>query len=180
MKLHAHPRHQPFGIIVLGALILFAAPLPAEESPALSFYSEFDSAVSLKLGAEYSFSDEWGIRGSIGAIVIAPLQQSYAIVGVRHLRKPDSALQLDLEMGLIQAQIFNLFEPIADMNPYTDTVGAYWLPGVGVSVGIRTKRGHLFALRAGGGYRFGFDLGKFQQEAAWDLALEYGYKPLRR
>jgi hypothetical protein len=148
--------------------LLGATALAAEDRSSWSFHSELDLYLSLKAGAEYQFSDHFGIRGSLGACIISPAQFSYTLIGISHLSKPDSGLQFDIQYGLIQA----IFDVIDADNRY-----AYWVPGVCAAIGYRSPRGHRFAMRAGGGIGLGYDLGAWRAPNLMpNLALEYGWR----
>jgi hypothetical protein len=164
---------------ILATIIIFAPSLSAEEQHRWSFHSEMDLYLGLKVGAEYRISDDWGLRGSIGACVISPLMTTYTLVGVKHLRGPESPLQLDLQFGLIQA-IFNVLEPAVDLDPTIDTASAYWVPGAGASIGYRFDSGRVLAVRVGAGCLFGYDLERWQGPSFQpNIAIEYDVRPRR-
>lgn len=157
-------------------LALASRPIAAEHSP-WSFHSELDLFLGLKAGAEYSFSDSFGLRGTLGFCLISPLQVSYTLVGVSHLRPRESGLQIDLEYGLIQA-IFDVLEPVVDLVPNNDNTYAYWSPGACAAIGWRFRRGQVLSLRAGAGALFGYDLGAWTGPSFHpNIALQYDFKP---
>jgi hypothetical protein len=166
-------------LLALALAVISLQSLFAQSPKPWSFHSELDLFLGLKAGAEYRISDDWGIRGCVGAVVISPLTTAYSIVGVRHLREPESPLQLDLQFGLVQDQ-FNVLEPVFDLDPKISGASSYWGPGACVSIGYRAGAGHVFSFRAGAGLRFGYDLGSWQgPEFMPNIALEYGFRPTR-
>lgn len=163
---------------ILSAFLLVLIFLPSlsaqeeEETERWSFHSEFDLFLALKAGAEYRFSDLFGLRGAAGLCLINPTQISYTIIGIGHLAKPTSAFQCDIHAGLIQA----IFIPY---DPEQEGLITYWIPGLCVALGFRSKGGHTFRLRAGAGVGLGYDLGEWQEPSFMpNLAVEYGF-PLR-
>jgi hypothetical protein len=148
----------------------------AKHSP-WSLHAELDLFLGLRAGAEYSFTDALGLRGSFGACLISPLKMSYTLVGVSHLMPRRKTLQLDLEYGLVYAD-FNVLEPVLDLDPKIDWPSAYWMPGASLSIGCRTRGGNVFSFRAGGGYLFGYDMNMWVKPTVMPLiALQYDYKP---
>jgi len=171
----------PVAAVFLSFLLVLALPAAAAEPRGrnpenpFSFHSEIDLYLGLKAGAEYHFSEFWGLRGAAGFCVISPLQASYALVGVRHLLPSENSLQLDIQMGLIQC-IFNVLEPFVDLDPVIDQAYAYWVPGICASVGYRGPSGHSVSVRLGGGLIVGYDLGQWQgPNLHLNIALEYGH-----
>jgi hypothetical protein len=163
--------------LILALAALGPSPAGAEEPGPWSFRSELDLYLGLKAGAEYRLSDSLGVRGTLGICAISPLQTTYTLVGVRHFRGPESGLQLDLEFGLIQA-IFNVLEPIVDLDPKIDSAYYYWIPGACASIGYLSRAGHSFAIRAGAGLCLNYDLGRWQRPSFLpNLAIEYGFSP---
>ncbi|MFA6506032.1 MAG: hypothetical protein WCT14_08035 [Treponemataceae bacterium] len=156
---------------------LFIMTAAAQEKKPWSFHAEIDVFLGLKAGAEYRVSDFFGVRGSLGACLISPLMTTYTLVGVWHLRERTSPLQLNFEAGLIQG-IFNVLEPMIDIDPAINWASAYWVPGGAASIGYRTRGGHIFSLRAGGGVIFGYDINTWQGPTFQpNIAIEYDFKP---
>jgi hypothetical protein len=173
--------HCPTLLLLMLSFAAWAPPVSAAspEEGGFSFHAEVDLYLGIKAGAEYWFSDGWGLRGTAGICAISPLQASYTFVGIRRLLPPDSPVLLDLQFGLIQA-ILNLLEPSIDLDPAIDWVCAYWVPGVCISLGLRRPGGRAFAIRLGGGVIFGYDMGRWQNVSFQpNVALEYGHRPLR-
>lgn len=156
------------------ALLGAAAPaLPAQGAGTWSLHAEFDLFLGLKAGVEYRVTDSLGLRASLGACVISPLQFTYTLVAVQHFFAPDDPFQLDAEVGLIQATC-DFLEPLVDLDPSSANVFAYWVPGAAVVAGFCPAAGQRIALRAGCGAIFGFDLGAWQGPKVHpNLALEY-------
>jgi hypothetical protein len=164
-------------LCVIAAFALSVTAAQAEESSRWSFHAELDLFLGLKAGAEYRLSDSIGLRASLGTTLISPLMGSYTLVGIWHLKGRESPLQLDLQAGLIQAT-FNVLEPILDWDPDINWASAYWVPGLAASIGYRTRAGHVFALRAGCGCIFGYDIGVWRGPSFHpNLAIEYDFKP---
>lgn len=171
------------GLLAIAAFVIALAivgppaALGAERSP-WSFHSELDLFLGLRAGAEYSFSEGFGARATLGACLISPLKISYTLVGVSHLLPRTKALQLDLEYGLVYAD-FNVLEPVLDLDPKISWTSAYWMPGAGLAIGFRTRGGHVFSVRFGGGYMFGYDFGDEWQKPQLlpNIALQYDFKP---
>lgn len=150
-------------------LILSSLSLRGEEVSKWGFHSELDLYLGLKAGFEYRISDHFGFRGSLGACLINPSQFSYTLIGIAHVMKPEKTFQLDLQCGLIQANL-NFLDPELE-EPYS-----YWIPGICAAVGFRTSEGHHFGIRGGAGISFGYDLGMWQNPSVMpNLAIEYGY-----
>ncbi len=157
-------------IIIVVILFVFSgsAAFAAEAPCPWSFQSEFDLYLSLKAGAEYRFSDHFGIRGTLGACVISPTQFSWTLAGVDHFLGPASRFQLDLHLGLIE-DIIDVLGPL----PST-----YLVPGACLSFGYLSPSGHGIAIRVGAGVTIGYDLGAWQKPGFLpDLALEYSWRP---
>jgi hypothetical protein len=157
-----------FIVIVLLSAFVGVAALPGQSRTTWSFHSELDMFLALKVGAEYQFSDSFGMRGTLGVCVIEPAQISYTLVGISHFRKQENKCQLDLQYGLVQA----LFTIEPENNPYT-----YWVPDACISLGYRFASGHQVGIRAGVGVLFGYDLGAWQGPAFQpNLAAEYSWR----
>jgi hypothetical protein len=157
-----------FGLILMALCALGAG---AEGTSPWAFHSEVDLFLSMKVGAEYLVSDDFGIRGSLGACIISPTQISYTLVAISHFMPPARPLQVDLQYGLIQA----VFDAMPKDNPYT-----YWVPGACVSFGYRSPRGHGFAVRGGAGALFGYDLGAWRGPFLQpNIGLEYSWRRLQ-
>ena len=166
------------------ALFFLFAPSPigaesAQTEATWSFHSEVDLFLGLKAGAEYRLSEHWGLGGSLGLCLISPLQTTYTLLGIDHLCPREGPFQFDLEFGLIQA-IFNVLEPLVDIDPDIDWASAYWVPGAALSVGYRSPGGHIFAIRLGAGIIFGYDIGSWRKPSFHpNFALTYDYRPSR-
>jgi hypothetical protein len=157
-----------FIVIVLLSAFVGVTAFPGQSRTTWSFHTELDMFLALKAGAEYQFSDSFGIRGTLGTCVIAPAQISYTLVGVSHFRKPENEFQLDLQFGLVQA----VFTIVSANNPYT-----YWVPGACISLGYRFASRHQVGIRAGAGVLFGYDLGAWRGPAFQpNLAVEYSWR----
>lgn len=165
-------------IALLGPVSLLADEAIAEpESSPWNFHAELDLFLGLKAGVEYRVTEKLGLRASFGATLISPLMESYTLVGIWHLRERRSPLQLDLQAGLIQAT-FNVLEPSLDWDPKIDWASAYWVPGLAASIGYRSRAGHVFALRAGCGLLFGYDIGAWRGPSFHpNVAIEYDFRP---
>ena len=158
------------------ALAVVPGALGAQARSPWALHVELDMYLSLKVGVEYRFSDLIGVRGSVGACIIAPTQLSYTLVGVAHLRGQSAGLQVDLQAGLIQA-VADLISPSLPQPGDVTQPYAYWVPGLAVSLGWGWPSGHGVAIRAGGGVGFGYDLGAWQgPELMPNLALEYAWR----
>jgi len=157
-----------FVVIVLLLSCIGIFDLPGQSQTTWSFHMDLDMFLALKVGAEYMFSDSFGIRGTLGVCIIEPTQISYTLVVINHFRAPDSRFQLDLQYGLIQA----LFNIAPASNPYT-----YWVPGVCIGLGYRFSSGHQIGIRAGAGVLFGYDLGVWQgPDIQPNVAVEYSWR----
>lgn len=164
-------------LCTLALSLLGSGALCGQERASWSLHAELDLYLGLKVGAEYHISDYFGIRGSLGLCLLSPTQISYTLVGVGHLRGPADGLQVDLEAGLVQA-VFDVLEPVLDLghDGYTYPT-TYWMPGVCVALGYRSKSGHRVALRGGATVGFGYDRAAWQgPDLMPNLAVEYGYR----
>ena len=168
--------------LALALALAGLSPLCAEEAPqspaakpsAWNFHSELDLYMGLKAGAEYRFNDSLGLRGSVGVCLINMLITSYSLVGIEHFLAPKSRLQLDLQFGLIQAT-FNGLELLVYSDPQTRV---HWISGACAAIGYRTKGGHVFSVRAGGGCDFGYDNETWLKPSFMpNIGIEYDFKP---
>jgi len=146
--------------------------LYAEEYPRWDFHSELDLYLGLKAGTECRISDHFGIRGSFGFCLINPPMFSYTLIWIGHIMKPSDVFQLDLQIGLTQANL-NVFDPELEYPCF------YWIPGACVAAGFSIPGGHTFRLRGGVGIAFGHDLGEWRTPSIMpNAAIEYGF-PVR-
>ncbi len=160
---------------VLLFALLGSGPLFAGSWSPWSFQSELDLYLGVKAGAEYQFSDLFGVRGTAGVCIISPTQISYTLVGVAHLLTPESQFQCEIQFGLVQC-IFDVLGQYVYSIPSLQNAYTYWMPGVCVGLGYHSPSGHGIALRLGGGVRFGYDLGAWQgPQLGPDLAVEYSF-----
>jgi hypothetical protein len=150
-------------------MISGTAALSAQEGSPWSVHARLDVfAFSVKAGAEYGFTDQFGLSGSLGVCVINPLFIIYALTGVSHLMPPDRGLQVDVEYGLVQASL---------MVIETDNPSAYWVTGACITVGYRFPGGHQISLRTEAGAMFGYDLGAWRGPLFMpNLGLEYSWR----
>ena len=156
-------------ILIILLIFFLVQGIFAEPAGSWEFHAEMDMYLSIKAGAEYHFTDTFGLRGSLGFLVIGPSQISYTLVGIHHLMPAEKSFQMDLQYGLIQA-VFDVIAP--ETVPYS-----YWIIGACAAFGYRGHRGHCFRLRAGGGVSIGYDMGKWQSLFLMpNIALEYGYR----
>jgi hypothetical protein len=153
---------------VLAALCGMLPAAAGAQSP-WSVHGRVDAfAFSLKAGAEYGFTDRFGLSGSIGVCVINPLMLTYAATGVSHLMPPDRGLQVDVEYGLMEADLNGL----GTANP-----SAYWVPGAGVTCGYRFPGGHQVSLRVEAGALLGYDLGAWRNASFMPgIGIEYSWR----
>jgi hypothetical protein len=175
-------------VLVLSLVLCALAPAQAEDAPASatmsrtaasrwSFHSELDLFLGLRAGAEYAFSDSFGLRSTLGACLISPLKDSYSLVGISHFRPREAPYQLDLEYGLIYAD-FNALEMVFNLDPDINWPIFYWMPGASASVGYRLKGGSALSLRVGAGPLLGIEDGKWVRVSFMPMiGLQYDYKP---
>jgi hypothetical protein len=163
--------------IVLAVLVLSPAVLSAQAG-VWSFQSDLDLYLGLRAGAEYQFSNEIGIRGTVGLCLISPTQVSSTLVGVWHIMPPDNGLQLDVEAGLILCN-FDFLNQYVYTVPSMQNPFIYFVPGLCASVGYRWPSGHQIALRAGAGMTIGYDLGAWGNPSFLpDVTLEYSWRAM--
>jgi len=150
-------------------------PVGADSEEWWEFHSELDMLIWLKAGAEYRFTDHFGLRGSLGACLIGPSQICYACVGISHLKPVENPFQLDIQYGLIQA-VLDVISPLVN-NGTVDSPYYYWVPGACICVSYLTEKGHRFGIRAGGGVGLGYEDGVWRDDPFFlpNVALEYGY-----
>ena len=157
-------------LVLCVSCFTLAADEVEESNHPWAFHSEFGLYLDLKAGAEYRFSDLFGVRGSLGVCLLSPLEHfAYNLVGVFHLMEPAKPFQLDIQAGLIYA---NVVLPGSESAYYS----IYWNTGACVAVGYRSPKGHVFRFRAGGGLAFGHDLGEWQEPQFMpNIGIEYDY-----
>jgi len=158
-----------FPLIALVSILAVGRLEAGEKAVPWSFHTELDLYLGMKAGAEYRFSDLFGIRGSAGICLINPLGHfAYNLVGVFHLRQPQEPFQFDIHGGVIYA---NFVLP-SEENGFA----CYWNPGFCLAVGLRTRGGHVFRLRGGAGIACGYDSGAWEgPDLMPNIGIEYAY-----
>ena len=125
-------------------------------------YLEFDQMLVLKVGAEYSLSPSWGVKGSLGISVFGLTTVGYQMVGVYHITGVDSGFQCAIEFGLPIAY-FNVLEGnLVDWDPYIDDPFAGWAPGATVVWGLKLGAGPVLSLKTGAVVLF-----EYQRDSGW-------------
>ena len=135
---------------------------------------ELDQMLCLKIGAEYSFSPRWGIKGALGPSFFGSGHVSYDLVGIHHFRDAESPFQLAMEFGLPIAYFNALEGEVFDRDPIIDDPYYGWCPGLNLVWGWKFKAGTL-GLKTGVVALF-----EYQRDSGWrdpgvlpEIALEW-------
>jgi len=144
-------------ITVPAVLLLFSAVAGAvfadSNAPNLSLYVELDRAFAAKIGVEYRFADQLGVKASAGVSLLGFTMFAYNILGVYHITDFDNPFQADIEVGLPLAYL----DLLGEDGPF---VG--WVPGVSLALGYQNPEVFRIGLRVGAGCHLEITRGEIQ------------------
>jgi hypothetical protein len=146
-------------------LLLCSAGVSAEsryDDTSWRLYLELDQMFVLKIGAEYSFSPQWGVKGGIGVSVLGPTVMGYEIIGVYHIMDVDNRFQCDVEFGLPVAYFDVLEGNVVDWDPLIDDPYTGWAPGFSAVWGYQFAGGSVLSLKTGVVFLF-----EYQRDSGW-------------
>jgi len=150
------------GLILLVVCAASAAGESRYGADSWRLYLEFDQMLMLKVGAEYSLTPGWGIKGGLGIAPFGSATVGYQLLAVYHLRDVDNRFQWDVEFGLPIAY-FNFLEgTVVDWDPYVDSPYVGWAPGASLAWGLKLPGGSVLSLKTGAVVLF-----EYQRESGW-------------
>lgn len=139
-------------ILYILIFLFLSFPLIAQDSKnelnTVNAYFELDQMFAIKLGVEYNFNQQWGVKGALGASVFDIKVITYNLMGVYHIQESWKNWDLDFEYGVPQAYFDQLENRYVDWDPIIDDPYAGWLFGANILISYQTDS-NKYGLRLG-------------------------------